>query len=178
MIIRLLTPLPFSSLILTLSCLLLSLLYFRFGFAILNNVKFKNIFKKSSERKLSNLRVLGTVFTGFLLSLLVIYMLFKFQRWPYGDYGLLVCLSGLSIIAVVCVVKFAINKDGFYKTLLLRLILIGTFGLILFLTSEEKLLEVKFRHNPEYVEIEKQLIKDPENTELREKSINARRKEN
>jgi len=176
MSLRLFFNYSFSSLLITLLTVLLSLLYFGFSFALLNKIRFRNLFKKESYNGISTLRIIGTIFTGFVLSLITIYSLFKFQSWPYGNYGLIISLCGLSMIIIVVLIKFISSKKAFYSNYLWRLGIIGIIATSLYLLSRESLLEMKYRDFPEYVEAEKKLMKDPTNKELEQKANEERKK--
>lgn len=176
MICRLLFIYPFSAILITFSCLLLSILYLLFGFALFNNIRFRNILKKESYTGISMLRILLTIGTGFALSSLIIYILFKFQRWSYGDVSLRMCLIWLAIIITVVAIKYLVSKNKFYSNFLIRLFTIGVYGTLLYFTSSESLLEMKYKNFPDYVEAEKALMKDPENIYLRERANEERQK--
>lgn len=166
MLLRLVIEYPYSAILITLSSLFLSIIYFGFSFGLLNGIRFRNLLKKDSYAGISTLRIVGTVLTGMVLSLLVIYSLFKFQRWPYGNEGLRISLFGLLIVIIIGVIKLITSKNIFYSKLLLRLGIIGAFSTLLYLTSYENLLELKYRNYPEYIKVEKELMKDPMNKKL------------
>jgi len=168
MILRLLFNYPYSALLISLFSLILSLMYFGLSFALLNGIRLRNLFKKESYKGISNIRIIGTIATGLVLSLIVIGMLFKYQRWPYGNSNLMIALMGLVPILIITVVKFFNSKSTFYKNMLSRLLIIGFSGVILLFTKSEQLLEMKYRNYPNYVEAEKKLMNDPMNKELQE----------
>lgn len=176
MVLRLFFTYPYAALLITLLTLLLSMLYFVFSFGLLNQIRFRNLFKKESYKDISILRIIGTIGTGFVLSLILISILFKFQRWPYGSMILLIGLVSVLPIIVVAVFKFITNRTSFYRALLIRLSIISLVGLLLFLTKPETILEMTFRDFPDYIEAEKNAMKDPENIELQRLSNEARLK--
>ncbi len=176
MLLRLFFNYPYSSLLITLLIVLLSLLYFGFSFALLNKIRFRNLFKKESYNGITTLRIIGTILTGIVLSLVTIYSLFKFQNWPYGNFGLLYSLRLLLIIIIVVLIKFITSKKSFYSNFLWRLGIIGIIATSLYCLSSESLLEMKYRNFPEYVEAEKKSMKDPTNKELERKATEERMK--
>ena len=176
MLIRLIVPFPFSALAITFSSLFLALLYFVFSFALLNGIRLRHVFKSESYKGISTFRLLGTIFAGFVFSITVIYCLFKFQRWPYGNEGLLISLNGIIFIAVAAVLKYATSKGTFYKRLFIRALILGIFTTALYLVSYETILEVKNRDYPDYVEAEKKAMRDPQNRELQQKAMEERQK--
>ena len=77
MISRLLFYYPILDTAIVLLAIILSLLYFALGFALLNNVRLTKIINKESYNGIGILRILGAAFTGFILSMITIYSLFK-----------------------------------------------------------------------------------------------------
>ncbi len=178
MISRLLFIYPFSSVLITFSCLLLSLLYLCFSFALLNNVKFRAILKKESYRGKSVLRILLSIFTGFTLSFLTVFILFKFQRWPYGNVGLLICLIGLAFIIIVVLIKYIVSKNRFYSNFAIRLFVFVIYGSLLYFIPSASILEMKYKNFPDYVKAEKALMKDPQNKYLQQRADEERERMN
>ena len=178
MLIRLFFAFPYFNIIITLLILVLSMMYFGFGFALLNNVRLRTVFKKDSYKGISTLRILGGIFTGFILSFLSIYSLFKFQRWPFANQGLLISLCGLLPILAIVIYKSINSKNSYYSNFLIRLIILGVIGASLYFLSTEKILEMRNRDFPEYIEAEKKLMKDPENKELQQKAHEERMRMN
>ena len=86
MILRLITDYPYSALLITLSTFILSLIYLFFSFKLLES------HKKDSTEKTNSLRKTGIILTGITLSLVLIGILFKFLRWPYGSFNLIIGL--------------------------------------------------------------------------------------
>ncbi|SDI04256.1 hypothetical protein [Winogradskyella thalassocola] len=168
MILRLFFTYPYAALLISLLTLLLAVLYFVLSFGLLNQIRFRNLFKKESYKDISILRIIGTIGTGFVLSLISISVLFKFQRWPYGNLNLLIGLVSLLPILAIVIFKFFTHKNKFYRILLIRLSIFFAVGVLFYLTKPETLLELKFRDSPDYVEAVKNEMNDPENMELQE----------
>lgn len=74
------------------------------------------------------------------------------------------------IIIIVVFIKYIISKKTFYSNFLLRLLIIGFVGIALFPLSYETMLEMKYKNFPDYVEAEKNFIKDPTNKQLEQKA--------
>ncbi len=174
--IRLYYSYPFSALLITLLTLLLSMMYSVLSFGLLNGIRFRNLFKKESFKGISTLRIIGTIFTGLILSIVMIGVLFKFQRWPFAYQNLIFGLSALLVVLSIVLVKLFSSKNKFYTNNLLRLSIIGFFGMVLYCFPSEILLEMKNRNFPEYVEAEKKLMKDPENAVLQQNVREEREK--
>lgn len=155
--------------IIILCLLLLSSLYFGISFALLNNIRLRNVFKKESYKGISTVRIIGTIGAGIALSFIVIGILFKFYSWPFRNQHLIIGLSLLAIIAIPAIIKFITTNGLFYRNLLIRFFIIGSIGFIFLQVSSEELIEIKFRKYPDYVEAKKALLKDPQNEVLNQK---------
>lgn len=161
--------LPGGAALMILSLGFLSILYFYFGFAILNSISFRKIFKKSSYSAISSMRIVGAIGTGIGLSTVIIGLLFKFMSWPGSYFMLLIGLLSMSVFFAYALIKFIINKSSFYTNILLRTAFFGGIGLFLLLMPSYTLSEIKYgKHHPEYIEALKALENDPTNTELQE----------
>ena len=178
MLLKLLFVFPYSALLITLLILILSIIYLALSFGLLNQIRFRNLFKKESYKGISTLRILGTIVIGFVLSLISIGVLFKFQLWPYGSFNLLVGIASLIPIFAVVIFKFAQHKNSLYKTLFIRLSIFLFIGILFLLTKPETLLEIHYKGYPEYIEAEKNAMNDPENKELQQKADEERLKMN
>lgn len=155
--------------VIILCLLLLSSLYFALGFALFNNIRLRNIFKKESYKGISTLRIIGTIGAGIALSIIVIGVQFKFYSWPFRNQHLIIGLSLLAIITIPVIIKFITTNGLFYRNLLIRFFIIGSVGFIFLQVSSEELIEIKFRKYPDYVEAKKALLKDSQNEALNQK---------
>lgn len=173
---RLLFYVPFLNTLILMVTIVLAGTYFFLSFGLLNTIRLRNIFKKKAYTGIGAMRIVGAICTGVFLSLTCIYILFKFMQWPYGDQGLIISLPILLIPLVIATVKYVMIKNAYYKNFVIRLLLIGGIGTLFLFTSSEKLLEMKFRDYPEYIEAEKKLMKDPSNNDLYEKAREERKK--
>jgi hypothetical protein len=152
---------PYNALIITFSCLFLSMLYMSLGFAIFNNISFKGIFKKESFKSISTLRIVGGVGLGFIFSMLVIYSLFRIQFWPYGQFGLQTSLILLAISVIIIIIFYFMNRKQFLITNSIRLAIIGFLSLSIYLTSTDALVDLYYGDNPEYAKEYKEYLKNP-----------------
>lgn len=177
-IARLLFYVPSLNTPILLLTMLLSGTYLFLGFALLNNIRLRNIFKKDAYKRIGAIRIIGAIGTGLFLSLTCIYSLFKFMQWPYGNAGLMISLVSLLIPSVIFIIKYITTRNSFYKNFLYRILIIGGIGSLFLFTSSEKLLELKFRDYPDYIEAEKNSMRDPSNKELLEKADEERNKIN
>jgi hypothetical protein len=78
------------------SSMLLAILYFLFGFLLLNNKHIYKIFSKSTYQDLNALKITMGAILGIILSNILSGLLFKLMLWPGAKAMLMV--SGLTII--------------------------------------------------------------------------------
>ncbi len=165
---------PGSTIIIILSFSILSAFYYLFSFAHLNGIGFRGIFKKDSYRQTTIKRILLAVALGFSLSILIIGMLFKIQFWPGAlmtlSAGLILC----SIVFLFTLFFFLRNKIMAYKRFFIRIYIYGILGLILFLIPQTSLIDVYYRKNPDYAEIYKKHIENPDDEEIKEEMLQKR----
>lgn len=111
-----------SGLFIGVSMLLLSVIYLVFGFAILNNISLKGLFKKSSYVSFSILRIVFTILYGIVLSALVIGILFKIQHFPGGDLSFWFSIPLLVIGLFVATFRYVLEsyRPKSYYPLLIR----------------------------------------------------------
>ncbi|MEI6820798.1 MAG: hypothetical protein WCL51_02605 [Bacteroidota bacterium] len=126
--------------------------YFIFSYPILNNIEVKNIINNEAMKMISTARKVGTIGAGFVLSTTIIGILFKIQSYPGAKFELLNGLYGILIIAIIVVYKYLKTKSEFYKKALLRIIIIGGFGLLFYNISYKTIIHTKFRNHPAYAE--------------------------
>ncbi|MBQ4821149.1 hypothetical protein [Aquimarina sp. MMG016] len=158
---------PFGNMVTMLSLLGLSCLYFYFSFVLLNSVPLRKMFKKDAYAEASSIRIIGTICTGVLLSITVLGILFQVMSWPFSKTNLLLGFLGLLIISVIRIIKYFKQKEGFYKKILLRSIIYCTIALVLlYIIPPYTFLKIKYKDHPDYIEVLKQLDKDPNNQEL------------
>lgn len=150
--------------VLTLS--LLSMIYLYLSFALFNDIRLRNIFKKESYKELSTSRIVGAIGTGIALSATTIGLMFKFQSWPGADLNLGAGLLGLIIVTIIGIVKYRKCKSDYYIRIIKRTAIFGGIGLILMLTPKVSWIEFKYRNHPEYVDALKKAMADPENKSL------------
>jgi hypothetical protein len=151
---------PYASEIMTLGVLFLAVLYFFFGFALLNNIGFRALFKAGSYIAISKLRIFAAIGTGIMFSMIVINMLFKVQFWPYGHVNLGIGLLFLAFVVAIAVLSFLLKRKLFLKNNYLRFILIGGLGLLVYSVNTDQLVDLYYGSDPEYAEEYKIYIKD------------------
>lgn len=109
----------------------LAVLYFYFGFALLNHIPLRKLFRKESYRSVSTMRIFGAIAAGTALSMVVVGILFKLLRWPGAHEMLLIGLMGLALVFAVAGIRYIGSRAAFYPSLFVRLALFGGVGLLL-----------------------------------------------
>jgi len=120
--------LPGAGILLTIS--LTSLACFYFFFAIFKNVSQENTFSKKSHKGIPILRIIGSFGAWWGISVFCIGILFKLMHFPGEKMILLVGIITIFVVAIIALVKFLQSKSDLYKTILLRIAIIGGLGLL------------------------------------------------
>ncbi len=141
-----------SILFLILSINTLAILYFCLSFALFNNIKFKNIFKKSSYVNISKRRIIFSIFSGISLSIALIGVLFKIQDYPGADLLLVLGLFASISITIIALWKNNKVKGNFYFNILKRTAIISLIIITLMKIPLKNLLNWQYPNDPEYVE--------------------------
>lgn len=157
-----------SGLLLTLSLLSLSIFYFLFSVALFNKIHLKKRPADEDKPKTFTKRVIGSIFLGFTLSIILNGILFKLQLWPGGELMMYIGIIFLVFILVVASIFYFRSRDRFYKRVFTRSIIIGLTGVLIFLLPMSTLIDIYFRDYPEYAELYKITLVDPQNMELQE----------
>lgn len=172
-----LIPVPGSVLWSSLTFFTMAFMYFYLGFALLNNIGFKQIFKKKSYAGMSALRLLGTIGAGISLVITLLGILFYLNIWPGAQIMLTFGISGIILVSIVCFFKHYKTSAKVYKNLLIRNAIIGGFGLLFTIIPDILIVDIKFRNQPAYLAAFKAAMADPNNSELWRKAEEVRRKE-
>jgi len=149
--------------------LILACLYYPLGFLFFNQIRLRDIFKKTSYKNVTAPRIIFAISTGIGLSAIVVGSLFKLLNFSGADEML---LSGLIVTTVVFVIALTLllkNNDTNSKFILWRVGLIGGIGIFLLLTSELSIVKFQYRNHPNYVEAYTNYLADPRNEELYKK---------
>jgi hypothetical protein len=158
-----------GGILITLSLVILADLYFLFGFALFNQIEFKQIFKSDSYKEITKEQIIGSIGVGIALSMIFVGALFKFSHWP-DSLVLLIIGTLISLVAaIVFLIKYFKSKQNYYIRVLKRIAIIGTLGLILMCISDLTLARIQLRNNVDYVKAYGEYQKDPQNIELRKK---------
>ncbi len=157
---------PFGAIITILSLSGLSCLYFYFGFALFNKISFRRIFKKESYQSISTWRIIGSIATGISISIVLLGILYRIFRWPFGNEMLIIGVNFLNVVFIIGFIKIIKGKQPFYKRLLTRVVTFGLLGYLFLSLPSYTFLALKYKNHPDYIEAVKRLDQDPENLEL------------
>lgn len=158
---------PGNSVFLILSLSLLSIVYY-FGFLLFNNIRLRDIFKKSSYANTSQKKIVGSVALGFALAAIVSGILFKLQIWPGGDNMLLSGLTFLALILTIAIISNQFKKSDFFRRIYYRGFIIGSLGILILFTPTTTLIDIYFRHDKEYGEKMKETLENPYDQKLQQ----------
>ena len=165
---------PGGSMLMVLALMTLSIFYFVFGFAFLNGIKLRNIFKKESYKDTNAKKIIGAIGFGWGISLIIIGGNCKLQLWPGSIILLLTGLLFTGIIVLIANFFYFRNNAEYYKRIFKRFLIYGGLGLILHLIPATTVLNLHYGNNPYYTEHPdfeehyKKMLADPYNSELRD----------
>ena len=125
---------PLNSMVVSLFYMTLALLYFYFGFALFNNIRFRNILKPESYKGLGTWRIAVAIGTGIALSDLTVGFMFTLLGYPMARTLLTFGLVLTAIMLLLASIRNAKEKERFFRNIILRcavFIIIGTVFLLL-----------------------------------------------
>jgi glucan phosphoethanolaminetransferase (alkaline phosphatase superfamily) len=166
--------------VLIISASLLSFVYFYFGFALLNGIGFRAMFKKASYANISTGRILGAIGVGFFLSIILIGLLFKLMIWNGAQEMITIGATGLFMVLLAACVVMVIKRkslDSFYKGIFVRGGVALLLAVIVFLTPGRSLIRIYHRDNPAFAELMIKALENPQDEELQKQYEEAREKE-
>jgi len=156
------TLLPMSSTLFALSVSFLSLLYWPMGFALLNRIGFRQIFKKDSYQGLSSLRIIGSIGTGMALSALCLGILFKLLNFPGGNSILIIGLVTVFTAVIPVLIKLMKTKEEFYAGLMKRIVVFGCMGIVALCLSVLAITKIRYHNYPEYIKAYELYLQNPQ----------------
>lgn len=153
------------------SILLVTILYYPFGFLFLNQIRLRDIFKKAAYKDTNMFKIVIAFLAGLGLSIICVGSLFKLLHFRGANEMLIAGLCTILAIAVVILV-FIMRKDKVYsKYILIRVWMIGGIGVVLLLFAELDLVKIQYRNHPAYIKAYTEYLRHPESEDaLREKN--------
>lgn len=144
----------------------LTFVYFYLGFLLFTGVSFKGMFRKASYEGIAGSRIAGAVFSGFALATVCVGVLFKLLSWPGSAIDLAVGLVLCAVILVISFMKIGGKYSGYYKPLVVRMLIACVLSAGLLSMPQKAYLEFMQRDNPAYVRAVEEMWKDPTNATL------------
>ena len=124
--------LPGGSVLLTLSLSALACVYYFYAFTLFDQIEIKSIFNSKSREGISAMIVFESKLAGWGLAVVCIGILFKIMQFPGEAVMLSVGLIIIFAVGIIALIKYNRSKTDFYKMILIRIAIIGGFGLLLF----------------------------------------------
>lgn len=153
----------------------LAVVYY-FGFAFLNNIRFRHIFKKESYNGMRPLRIIGTLGAGFSLSAVLMGIMYKIQSWPMAQTNLAVGMFFLIVVVIVGLPKYLSTKSDYLKQVFKRAVIIGGLGLIFIVLPQTVWIDIEYRNHPAYRDAFKRALAEPSNQALWDQVEQEKRK--
>lgn len=171
-----LVPYPGGGALMVLSLSTLAHMYMCFNFALFNQIRLRDIFKKASYQGIDPLRIVGAVATGFVLSIVVVGIMFRLMLWPGASVQIGAGLSLLAIIILIGLIKYRETKSSYYLILFKRIAIYTCIGIPFLLLSKLNVTELYYRNHPAYIEAFKKAEANPNSQELARKVTEERNK--
>lgn len=156
--------------------LLLALLYLFFSFALLNGIRFRQVFKKQAYQQTNSKRIFAAVCLGISFFLMVINIVFIFMYWKGGRIMLLGNMAIIGIPLILAIIKFGNTKDAFYLRILKRGVALFAIIFILNLLPRHFWLKLRYRNSPEYIGALEKSEADPNDFPLMVRADSLRHK--
>ncbi len=133
--------------------LILSLLYFGFGFYLF------------SDKALGRQNIPFSITAGILLSILPIAILFKLLYWGGAEVMLVTGIICAFIVLIITVLsnKTKDNLQTYYNNMLKRTIVLGLAVVVLYITPLSTLLNLQHHDDPELARLKIEAFKNPNN---------------
>jgi hypothetical protein len=121
---------PLSPVVVSLFFVVLGLLYFYLGFALLNGIRLRNIFKADSYKGLGTWRIMVAIGTGLALSQLTTGYMLTILSYPMAKSFLTFGIVLTPVMIILAAFKYARGKDQFYRNIVLRCLIFIVIAVI------------------------------------------------
>jgi hypothetical protein len=147
-----------GSLISLTATLLLTILYVFFGFALFNDIRFREIFRKGSLG--IGRREIGlSILFGVALGISITGVVFKLQIFTEANIVLSIGIALVAISLAILAKKF--KKTRLYSQTIVRTMIIGGISIVLLATPINWLVDVYYFRDPDQAEIIKDRLRNP-----------------
>ena len=124
---------PLSSLIVSLFCVALGILYFYLGFALFNGIPLRKIFDPASYKGIGSKRIATAVGTGLALSIITIGFMFTVLNYPMAKTLLIAGLVFTAVIIIMAIVTNTKQQKPFYRAIIIRSVVFLVIAIIFLL---------------------------------------------
>lgn len=142
-------PIVGSGIVLTFGALILSFIYFVFGFAVFTGIRLRNISKKESYTHLKPYDIIISIFTGFIFQSLIMSLLFQLQYWPGAAVMSLATVLSAPIFLILSAVLLMTKNRYIYSGILARGVPMFLLLLVLYLSPVNAKLKIFKVGSPE-----------------------------
>lgn len=104
---------PGGGILLIISIMVLSSLYSYFGFLLFNGIRLRDIFKKKAYSNATTWAILGAVYMGSAMSVMLLGILFRVQYYPGATVMLLTGVLFLGLGIGVYIIKLTVSGSHF-----------------------------------------------------------------
>lgn len=137
---------------LIISMLLLSMFYVFLGKAMFENFNIKSLLQNNTNQEIDKNRRILSLITGFVLCVSILGILFKMLSYPGGTSMLYMGILGSGIVAVMSYVKIENKSDGFYASVMKRVVPIAVVLLLFIVPSKESWSHFKYPERKVFTE--------------------------
>lgn len=155
-------PMAGGSLLIVLALSTLAIVYFSGGFILFQNVRLRDLVSSKSGLGLNDLKAMFlSIGAGFFCSAIVIGVMFRVQAWPGASAMLIAGIAGMTICSAIALFFYSDKTTYPLKAILTRTAAWGVVGVLLMILSPTAILEIKYRHDQEYVKLMKEVHEHP-----------------
>lgn len=136
-------------------------IYFYLSFALLNGIRFRDIFKKASYQNVSRNHIVASVCMGFAMSIIATGLLFTIMRWKGAFIEILMGLMFITIPLIISVSKYLSTKHHFYLRILKRAVPLYVLGLVIYNLPWHFWEKITYRNHPAYIQAMERAEENP-----------------
>ncbi len=153
---------PAGTELFTIVMVLLSFYYFPYGFFYLNEISFRQIFRRKTYQNISRWRRTGVIMAGVVFWMLTFGITFKVRILPGAAELLIFGLSFGLVMLIVLFLRFfkSKNKD-FYKRMIIRSCIFIVLGIFFQATSYLTIIKNLYSDNEYFMEVFREYEKNP-----------------
>ncbi len=166
---------PFAGILVVVGMSSLAILYYPFAFALLQNIKGRDLFKRTAYTNTTIKSTVLAVFGGLSLAMLCLGLMFKWQFWNFSHT---ILNAGLIVTVLVALLIFILLKDQPFvlkRNYFRRASILFAFALLFRLTPATTFADIIYHEQPCYRDALKATMANPTDTEAKETLDNMRK---